>query len=86
MSLKLGDTRVYEPQIRARLGTTALLRSGYGPTGHTGYRPTDLEMAGPEAGDDWLVVVVEMAGQRTSKSGSEEGSYLRLIDLCITQL
>ena len=23
MSLKLSDTRVYEPQIRARLGTTA---------------------------------------------------------------
>jgi len=23
LSLKLGDTRVYEPQIRARLGTTA---------------------------------------------------------------
>ena len=31
MSLKLSDTRVYEPQIRARLGTTAHLDHSSGP-------------------------------------------------------
>ena len=33
MSLKLSDTRVYAPQIRARLGTTAHFRSELGENG-----------------------------------------------------
>ena len=35
LSLKLSDTRVYEPQIRARLGTTAL-NPEHGVGGHSG--------------------------------------------------
>ena len=72
LSLKLIDTRVYEPQIRAHLGTTAhfcrMVLMGARRLG-----PAPLLYAP-------LATTTEMC------SGSEAGSYLRRIDLCITQL
>ena len=60
-SLELSDTTVYEPQIRALLGTAGGHLRGQGA------KPS-------------------IARERSMCSGSEAGSYLRLIDLCVTQL
>ena len=74
MSLKLSDTRVYEPQIRARLGTTThlcevvvlKLRTVFTWSAAQVRAPSDLGWHGPD--------------QRTWGSTDPLGSYLRLID------
>ena len=73
-SLELSDTQVYEPQIRALLGTAvcAALFGGV-QTGLQRLRPNPSHWRSLNPENRGVVV-------------TEAGSYLRLIDSCITQL
>jgi len=75
LSLNLSDTRVYEPQLRARLSTTA----HFGAVVALKLRAVPVYAAGP----------CHLSQRRhgcSTVSPSEAGSYLRLIDSCIAQL
>ena len=63
LSLKLSDTRVYEPQIRARLGTTAhFCRGFFLKSGSNVYYYENIEGGHGGAADSKQVLV---AGSRT---------------------
>ena len=90
-SLELGDSKVYEPQIRALLGTVShfVVRRikvwfGRGRASTSARRclPTRPRASAspPRCLPSGNTLNLEMC------SGSEAGSYLRLIDSCITQL
>ena len=53
LSLKLSDTRVYEPQIRARLGNTAHLCKATWRVGVTGARHQKALGQRPDGGPPW---------------------------------
>ena len=89
---ELSDRKVYEPSTRARLGTAAHFLSSrpfnvihpdsslVDPThGRVECRREALRTRGGLTKPEWLT------GKKTC-SGSEVGSYLRLVDSCITQL
>ena len=76
LSLQLSETRVYEPQIRARLGTTTHFCEVQDAAEAHARPPSPQHLHHQLWGLGYLA---EM------RSGCEESSYVRLIDLCITQ-
>ena len=73
LSLKLGDARVYEPQIRARLGTTT-----HAPRAGVDGVPGDGLDGGREGGvDEWRRVAGHRGHVRAPKGTGQSGNTVK---------